>query len=116
MRLLTATLALAAIAAPVALPDTAQAQDKRLHFAPASGPTMVARPATPASGIVAVRGGAFRCDITVCSARSSQSRPMILCQRLAKQVGTLEAFTVDGVRFDDRALAACNARAGRTTA
>jgi hypothetical protein len=41
--------------------------------------------------------------------RTNESRPLVLCQSLAKRTGRLESFTVDGHAFADVDLAKCNA-------
>ena len=43
--------------------------------------------------------------------RTDQSRPLVLCQALAKKVGTLASFAVDGRPLAATELAKCNGRA-----
>ena len=43
--------------------------------------------------------------------RTDQSRPLVLCQALAKKVGTLASFAVDGRPLAAADLAKCNGRA-----
>lgn len=40
---------------------------------------------------------------------TNESRPVVLCQSLAKQAGQLESFTVNGKALADADLAKCNA-------
>jgi hypothetical protein len=40
---------------------------------------------------------------------TNESRPLVICQSLAKRAGRLESFTVDGRAFADADLAKCNA-------
>lgn len=49
---------------------------------------------------------------------TSESRPLVLCQSLAKRAGQLQSFTVDGRALADADLAKCNAAApaGATSA
>ena len=47
------------------------------------------------------RGGAF-------FGRTDLSRPLVLCQGLAKKVGTIASFTVDGRPLGASELAKCN--------
>jgi hypothetical protein len=42
---------------------------------------------------------------------TSESRPLVLCQSLAKRAGQLQSFTVDGKAFADADLAKCNSAA-----
>lgn len=48
-----------------------------------------------------LKGGAF-------VGRTDQSRPVVLCQGLAKKVGPLSSFTVDGRALPAAELAKCN--------
>jgi hypothetical protein len=43
--------------------------------------------------------------------RTDQSRPLVLCQGLAKKVGALASFAVDGRPLAAAELAKCNGRA-----
>ncbi len=43
--------------------------------------------------------------------RTDESRPLVLCQSLAKRAGRLESFTVNGRAFAEADLAKCNAAA-----
>jgi hypothetical protein len=40
---------------------------------------------------------------------TNESRPLVLCQSLAKRAGRLESFSVNGRAFADADLAKCNA-------
>jgi|GEM_PF-691226 len=42
---------------------------------------------------------------------TEESRPLVLCQSLAKRAGPLESFTVNGRAFAEGDLAKCNAAA-----
>jgi hypothetical protein len=42
---------------------------------------------------------------------TDESRPLVLCQGLAKQAGRLESFTVNGRAMTDADLAKCNSAA-----
>jgi hypothetical protein len=48
--------------------------------------------------------------------RTDESRPLVLCQSLAKRAGQLESFTVNGKPFADSDLAKCNAVAPQSSA
>ena len=58
-----------------------------------------------------LKGGAF-------VGRTDESRPAVLCQGLAKKVGTLSSFTVNGRPLSAAELAKCNgiATGGQATA
>ena len=51
-----------------------------------------------------LKGGAF-------VGRTDQSRPLVLCQALAKKVGPLATFVVDGRPLAATEMAKCNGRA-----
>jgi hypothetical protein len=71
-----------------------------------------AEPATaPASARLVVRDVVWRCGAGGCVAPRGNSRPVIDCSALARQVGTLRSFTVGGEALDAAALEKCNARA-----
>ena len=88
-----------------------------LAFAgPASAATYVGKPAAPATEAKYVgrdivwnlAGGSYQ-------GSTKESRPVVLCQSLAKKAGRLERFTVDGKAFADGDLAKCNAVAPAAT-
>jgi hypothetical protein len=78
--------------------------------APAAAATYVGKPVTPAAEgkfvsrdiIWNYAGGSYQ-------GSTSESRPLVLCQSLAKRAGRLESFTVNGRAFADADLAKCNA-------
>lgn len=78
--------------------------------APAAAATYVGKPTTPATEAKFVSR-----DIIWNNANGSyqgstnESRPLVLCQSLAKRAGRLESFTVNGRAFADADLAKCNA-------
>ena len=80
--------------------------------APASAATYSGKPASPAAEskfvsrdiIWTQAGGAYQ-------GSTEESRPLVLCQSLAKRAGRLESFTVNGRAFADAELAKCNAAA-----
>ena len=84
--------------------------------APATAATYTGKPATPASEAKFVGrdiiwnqvGASYR-------GSTSESRPLVLCQSLAKRAGRLESFTVNGSAFTDADLAKCNAAAPRAS-
>ena len=77
----------------------------------ASAGTYSATPAATASGRVITRTASWTCGAAGCTTNSDASRPVVQCQGLAKQVGTLSAFTADGRALGADELAKCNALA-----
>lgn len=65
----------------------------------------------PTKASVITSGTLWKCADGVCGAKKSTQRDPIMCQMVAKRVGTLTAFTVGGTPFDADALAKCNAAA-----
>ncbi|MCJ7421346.1 CC_3452 family protein [Sphingomicrobium astaxanthinifaciens] len=95
MRALLPALAAAALAAP----------------AVAAAPLLTAEAVAEVEPRVLVEGAAFQCAGTTCKTRSAASRPLVLCERLAKEVGPLTRFAVDGRALDAASLERCNAKA-----
>lgn len=70
--------------------------------------TPVVRPATlriNASDI------AWICGPDACQGATDDSRPLVLCQDLARRTGRLTSFLVDGSAFSPSQLDRCNAKA-----
>jgi len=85
--------------------------------APASAATYAGRPVVPATeakfvgrDIVWTKAGASYQGST------NESRPLVLCQSLAKRAGHLESFTIDGRALAEADLAKCNAAAPASSA
>ena len=57
------------------------------------------------------RNTIWSCDGPVCSAAKAAERDTFVCERIAGEVGALNAFAVGGAAFDAEALAKCNAKA-----
>jgi hypothetical protein len=72
-----------------------------------------AKPAAAANAArLVVRDTLWMCGGAGCSSNSKGgSRPAIVCESLAREVGTLESFRAGDVTFDAAALAKCNAKA-----
>ena len=62
------------------------------------------------SGIKVVRGTAWACEGTTCVADKGTSRPLIICQRLAKKTGAVTNFSVEGEALPAEQLAKCQAQ------
>ena len=66
----------------------------------------------PAQERFVARDSIWRCAGTNCvSTNRTSTRPAIACAALARQVGALKSFSVDGRAFGAEQLQACNARA-----
>ncbi|HVU31037.1 MAG TPA: hypothetical protein VHE36_11625 [Sphingomicrobium sp.] len=79
--------------------------------APALAANYSATPAQPASGRFIARDITWSCGAAACQGATAESRPVVLCQGLAKQVGRIETFLVDGRAFTPTELERCNASA-----
>ena len=87
-----------------------------LVAAPAAAATYSAKPATPANGAkIVARDIVWKCGPDACVGSTANSRPLVLCQSLAKKAGRLESFTVDGRSLDTAELERCNASARTST-
>jgi uncharacterized low-complexity protein len=95
----------AAAAAMLALAPTASfAQGGRSYYS--------ATPASaPARNSLVTRATVWKCGEGVCLAPKANARDTIMCELVAREVGTLTAFRANGAEFDQDALAKCNAKA-----
>jgi hypothetical protein len=92
----TALIALAFVASP----------------AVAQAPYYSAEPAAaPAEARLVVRDSVWRCSAGQCVAGRSPTRHALVCAGLARTVGELRRFAVEGREFDAEQLASCNRRA-----
>jgi hypothetical protein len=80
-----------------------------LTATPALGATYSARPAAPTSERFVTRDIVWRCGPDACQGNTAESRPVVLCQSLAKRAGRIESFLVDGRAFSAAELDKCNA-------
>ena len=53
----------------------------------------------------------WMCSADSCQGSTAESRPIVLCESLAKHAGRLDSFLVDGRAFTSPELARCNASA-----
>ena len=80
--------------------------------APVAAATYSATPAVPAAeSRIAARDIVWSCGSSACVGSTANSRPLVLCQGLAKKTGPIESFLVDGRPIDPAQLARCNASA-----
>ena len=76
--------------------------------APAGAANYSAKLASPASGRIIAREINWACGADGCQGATAESRPSVLCQALAKQVGHVDSFLVDGRPFTEAELGKCN--------
>lgn len=67
--------------------------------------------AAPSKASFITRSVVWHCTDGVCTAPKAGSRPEIMCELLAKEVGQLSDFTVDGAALAADKLAKCNTKA-----
>jgi hypothetical protein len=86
--------------------------------APALAATYSASTSTSAPAKIAARDILWTCASGVCTGSTKNSRPLVLCQGLAKQAGQVQAFNVNGQPIGSEELARCNAvvKASRSSA
>ena len=77
----------------------------------AAASTYSATLATPASGRLIARDISWDCAGATCRGATDESRPLVLCQSLAKRAGRVDAFLVDGRAVAAVDLERCNASA-----
>ena len=77
----------------------------------ASAANYSAKLASPAGGHIVARDINWACAGDSCQGATEESRPVVLCQALAKQAGRIESFVVDGRVFGEADLGKCNASA-----
>jgi hypothetical protein len=78
---------------------------------PAAAANYSARPEAPAPTRIAARDLLWSCGPDACTGSTSNSRPVVLCEGLAKKAGHLLSFTVDGQPIASADLDRCNASA-----
>lgn len=85
---------------------------------PALSATYSAKPLTPADGRIIGRDISWACGPSACTGSTETSRPVVLCQDLAKRAGPIGSFVVNGREIAADDLAKCNksAKGGAPTA
>ena len=85
--------------------------------APALAGTYSAKPvAAPATAKIIGKDISWKCTADGCRGSTEASRPLVLCQDLAKRAGQLESFVADGRALPADQLAKCNSVAKAGTA
>ena len=78
---------------------------------PAYSASYSATLATPMSGRVIARDISWYCGTSACQGSTEESRPLVLCESLARRAGPVESFLIDGNAFTPAELDRCNASA-----
>jgi hypothetical protein len=78
---------------------------------PAAGASYSATLGIPASGRFITGDITWNCGPAACQGTTDESRPVVLCQSLAKHAGRIDSFLVDGRALSESDLASCNASA-----
>jgi hypothetical protein len=76
---------------------------------PAGAATYSATLATPTNARVIAPDISWRCGAAACQGSTEESRPIVLCESLARRAGRVESFVVDGRAFTADELQRCNA-------
>jgi hypothetical protein len=79
--------------------------------APAGAASYSAKLAAPTSQRFIARDITWACGADACQGSTQESRPVVLCQSLAKRAGKIDSFLVDGRAFSAAELGQCNASA-----
>jgi hypothetical protein len=90
-----------------------------LAASPAVAASYSAKPAAaPAAKRIIGKSISWTCASGTCLGTTEASRPLVLCQDLAKRAGRIDAFLVDGRAIGGAELDKCNgaAKAGAPTA
>ena len=80
--------------------------------APAFAGSYSAKPAAaPDASKIIGKDISWNCTADGCRGSTEASRPLILCQDLAKHAGRIESFVADGKELSTEQLAKCNSAA-----
>lgn len=83
---------------------------------PAAAAVYSAQTSAPApADRIAARDILWTCASGACTGSTVNSRPVVLCQGLAKQAGRIDSFLVDGREISSADLDRCNASARETS-
>jgi hypothetical protein len=79
---------------------------------PAVAGTYMAKPIAPvAKDRIIARDIVWNCGPDACQGSTEESRPLVLCQSLAKRAGRLSTFVANGRAFGAAELNRCNSAA-----
>ena len=82
-----------------------------LSVSPALAANYSAKLVSPTSERFIARDITWACGSDACQGSTQESRPVVLCQSLAKRAGKVQSFLVDGRAFTPAELDQCNAAA-----
>jgi hypothetical protein len=82
-----------------------------LVAAPAAAASYSAKLAAPTSARIIARDISWSCGPAACQGATEESRPVVLCEGLAKKAGRIDTFLVDGRALSSTELDKCNASA-----
>ena len=83
-----------------------------LFAAPAAAETYSAKPVNaPTAAKIIGKDISWSCAGATCRGSTEASRPVILCQDLAKHAGRIESFVAEGKSLSAEQLAKCNTAA-----
>lgn len=83
-----------------------------LAATPAVASTYSAEPiSVPATARIIGKDISWSCGANGCQGATEASRPLVICQDLARRVGRIESFTADGRALGAADLDKCNTRA-----
>ena len=86
-----------------------------LLASPAIAGSYSAKPVTaPAAKKIIGKDIGWVCGAGTCVGNTETSRPLLICQDLAKRAGRLESFSANGQALSDEQLAKCNSSAKGT--
>lgn len=82
-----------------------------LSAAPVAASNYSAILSQPSGGQFIARDISWTCSVSGCRGATDESRPLVLCESLAKRAGRVESFFVDGRALPPAELGQCNASA-----
>ena len=82
-----------------------------LAVSPAFGAAYSAKLSAPLTERFIARDITWNCGPDACQGATNESRPVVLCQSLAKRAGRVDSFLVDGRALAPADLDKCNASA-----
>jgi hypothetical protein len=82
-----------------------------LAAAPSAAATYSATLAVPTTNRFIARDISWNCGPAACQGATELSRPVVLCQSLAKRAGRVDSFLADGRALSPAELESCNASA-----
>jgi hypothetical protein len=85
-----------------------------LATSPAAAATYSAKTSAAAPARIAARDILWTCGSGSCTGSTLNSRPVVLCEDLAKKAGKIDSFLVDGREMSAVDLQRCNASARET--